>query len=286
MKPKIFFIEGNPGSGKTTYAKRLSQSLTEKGYHVKMYQEGDLHPIDLAWCAILTKDEYYGILAHYPLLKDEIIGLTQPMDDLFVVAYTKVNPKIAPQSFYKELSNFEIYQNYSLKYFKDMHHKLWNRFGNEALNDTIYIFECVFIQNHINELILKFNLDKSSIIQYFDDLISPLRVLDPYILFIEQKDVEVCINHISDERKTDDPTKFKDWFDLVIDYFHNTRFANELGYTNYQGIIKYFIDRQNLSLELLSKLNLSHNILELYQDFDDVYQRLESRALLYLKQKS
>lgn len=286
MTPKIIFIEGNPGSGKTTFAKRLAQSLTQKGFNVKMYQEGDLHPIDLAWCAILTKDEYQMILNHYPMLKDDMMKLTQTMDDLYVVAYTKVNHNIAPQSFYQELSNHEIYRSPSLQHFKEMHLKLWNRFVDTALNDTVYIFECVFIQNHINELILKFNLDKASIIQYFKDLITPLEVFNPYLIFIEQKNVEACIQHISHERKTDDSSKFKDWFDMVIDYFESMPYSKYLNYTDYTGIIQYFIDRQALTIDILKSIKIRKNILELYNDYNDVYHKLECKVLSLLKHSS
>ncbi|MEC9484926.1 MAG: adenylyl-sulfate kinase [Candidatus Izemoplasma sp.] len=77
----IIFIEGNPGSGKTTYAKRLKTTLENKGYKVKQYQEGDLHPIDLAWCAIVDESTYVDILNRYPMLENDIKQYTKHIDD-------------------------------------------------------------------------------------------------------------------------------------------------------------------------------------------------------------
>ncbi len=274
MKPKIIFIEGNPGSGKTTFAKRLEASLIDMGKTVKMFQEGDLHPIDLAWCAILDEVKYQQVISDYPMLKDDLLRLTKKINDNYVLAYTKVNHRLAPKSFYDSMGSYEIYRSETLAPFKDIHQKLWYDFSKNIEHDTIYIFECVFIQNHINELILKYHLSNQAIFDYFMDLITPLISLNPMLFFVEQKDVRQCISRVADERKTDDPAKFKDWIDLVIEYIEDTPYATKLGYTGYEGIIRYFKDRQALSLELIKRLPISSTILLLENNYDDLFKQM------------
>jgi hypothetical protein len=271
---KIIFIEGNPGSGKTTFAKRLETILSAMGQSVKMFQEGDLHPIDLAWCAILDHKNYQKILHDYPMIKEDILKLSKKLEDDYVIAYTKVDHKIAPREFYDHMATFEIYQTKTLKPFQDTHQKLWNAFPGSMDRDTIYIFECVFIQNHINELILKYHLTEEEIFQYFNELIKPLVPLNPIVFFIEQLDVKQSIEHVAKERKTDDKTKFKDWIDLVVDYIEDTPYALKLGYTGYEGIIQYFKDRQTLSLKLLNEIPVTSMILSLNNNHDELFSMM------------
>ena len=52
-----YFIEGLQGSGKSTLVARLSERLPEH----KVFREGDYSPVELAWCAYLTEEEYEKI---------------------------------------------------------------------------------------------------------------------------------------------------------------------------------------------------------------------------------
>ncbi len=279
MNSKIIFIEGNPGSGKTTFAKRLETALLQMGKTVKMFQEGDLHPIDLAWCAILEPSIYQKTILDYPMLKDDILRLSKKIGDQYVVAYTKVNGKLAPKSFYETMANYEIYRSESLEPFKAIHQKLWREFPSSMDPDTIYIFECIYIQNHINELILKYHMKEEEIVTYFKDLIEPLIPYHPTLFFIEQNHVEHCIQRVANERKTDDPTRFKDWLDLVIEYIENTPYASKLGYTGYDGIIRYFNDRQTLSLKLLESLPMTSKVLLLDHNYDELFEQMLTTVL-------
>ena len=56
-----YFIEGLQGSGKSTLVEKLS-----KKYPVcTVFREGDYSPIELAWCAYVTKDKFDEILEKY-----------------------------------------------------------------------------------------------------------------------------------------------------------------------------------------------------------------------------
>ena len=61
MKKNIF-IEGLQGSGKTTLLRNLSKKYPE----YKAYYEGDMSPVELAWCSYMTKGEFEKVLSEYP----------------------------------------------------------------------------------------------------------------------------------------------------------------------------------------------------------------------------
>ena len=65
-----YFIEGLQGAGKST----LLQNLSEKLQDHSVFREGDYCPVELAWCAYVTDEQYQSILQTYPDLKNEIIS--------------------------------------------------------------------------------------------------------------------------------------------------------------------------------------------------------------------
>ena len=279
----IIFIEGNPGSGKTTFSNRLKTVLEDQGYTVKHYQEGDLHPIDLAWCAIVDEKTYHDILKRYPQLESDIKRHTKVIDGKYIFAYTRVDYEQAPKAFYDEMATYEIYREKALAPFKTWHHKLWQDFSNNLDERSVYIFECVYLQNHINELILKHNVSHDEQIAYFNELMAPLEKHNPHLFFIEQTDVEAAINHVAEERKSPDPDKFPDWFDRVIDYIGDLPYASELGYTEYDGVMQYFKDRQTLSKKVIESLPITSYVLPLDGDHDVVFNQIKEQTLNTLK---
>lgn len=58
---KLWLIEGIPGSGKSTAARKLGQNL-----HAQVYNEAELHPCDLAWHAVLSRAELDAFIARHP----------------------------------------------------------------------------------------------------------------------------------------------------------------------------------------------------------------------------
>ena len=58
---KNIFIEGIQGMGKSTLLNAISNAIPE----LHVCREGDYSPIDLAWCAWMTKAEYEQMLDHF-----------------------------------------------------------------------------------------------------------------------------------------------------------------------------------------------------------------------------
>lgn len=75
---KNIFIEGIQGSGKTTLLRKLSGMHPE--YHV--YYEGDISPVEMAWCSYMGKDDFARILTEYAYVKDEILKYTKQEGDI------------------------------------------------------------------------------------------------------------------------------------------------------------------------------------------------------------
>jgi adenylate kinase family enzyme len=274
MKHQLLFIEGLPGSGKTTYANKLKKYYESKGFRVVQFSEGDLHPIDLAWCSIMDKEQFEHILKKYPVLKDEILRLTKKENDQFITAYTRVRHEEVRQAFYDEMKTYEIYRAKDLNTFLEEHLKRYEYFSKHYDQNTLYIFECIFLQNHITELILNYNQDKEQIIEYFQKLIKPLKNLNPMMFYIYQNDIKHIFNKTIEERRTDQPEKYRDWIDEVIIYLESTNFAKSLNFLGKDGMLRYGKYRQDLEQKVMKKINIDYKVFELDHDYDKVFEKM------------
>ena len=137
------FIEGIPGSGKTTLLEKLSQRLPDYNF----YREGDISPIELAWCAYVSEETYEKILSRFPELYDDIQKFTQKEKEYYIIAYTKIHT--GNIEFYQYLEKFELYSGRrTIEEFTDIVYKRYL-----AFQSTGNVFECSFFQNIIDEFI-------------------------------------------------------------------------------------------------------------------------------------
>ena len=270
---KAYFIEGIPGSGKTTYAKRLYDHFKAKGESVELYNEGDLHPIDLAWCSIIKTDTFNKLTEKHSVYRDQILSHSKFIEDIVITAYTKVEVDDKDVSFFDDFSHYEIYRTKDFSHFRDTHLTLWETFNQTHKKDTTYIFECIYLQNHINELKLKFSLSETDMIDYFQDLMDKLSKFETTILYIKPLNIKATFDKVIEERKSNNKN-YKDWIDQVIEYLEGTKLGKKLGYVGYDGALKYFIDRQKLECDLLRNLTTKKVIFEQKEDYDIVFNMI------------
>ena len=270
---KTYFIEGIPGSGKTTYAQRLYDHLQSQGESVELYSEGYLHPIDLAWCSIIRTDKFNALTEKYSAYRDQILTHSKFMKDTVVTAYTKVKVDDQDSAFFDDFSPYEIYRTKDFHHFRDTHLALWETFNDSHEEDTIYIFECIYLQNHINELKLKFSLAEDDMLEYFQQLLDKLSNFETTVFYIKPLNIKETFDRVIDERKSNNEN-YKDWIDSVIEYLEGTKLGKELGYIGYNGALRYFKYRQKLECNLLKKLAINKVIFEQHGDYDIVFDMI------------
>ena len=144
MKNHIF-IEGLQGSGKSTLLRNLSQKFPE----YKAYYEGDISPVELAWCSYMTKEQYEEALRKYAHVEQEMKQFTKQEGDRYIVAYTRILADM--REFYEWMESFEIYNGRVP--FEEFHDIIMNRYRMlEADNKNL--FECSFFQNSMEDMML------------------------------------------------------------------------------------------------------------------------------------
>lgn len=239
---KNVFIEGIQGMGKSTLLSSISTAIPK--FHV--CREGDYSPIELAWCAWMTKKEYEEMLKRYEPLKDEIIKNTVEDHEHFVVSYTKIITDIP--NFHKDLERFEIYNGRkSLQSLKDI---IFSRYTN--FSQTGYLFECSFFQNMIEDLILFHQLTDDEIVKFYHEFYNKINKERFLLLYLYSDKLEEAINDIKKERCDNQGNEM--WYPLMLNYLICSPYGKKHGYSNFEDMITHFKHRQQLEMRIIEEM--------------------------------
>ncbi len=273
MKHNIIFLEGLPGSGKTTYLRRLKKDLRNK-VEMKMYEEGMINPIDLGYCAVMPHAIYTNYLNRFEAIKDSIEQVSMNHEDFVVTAFTKISRPTLDDPFYHVFGKYQLDQYADFETFKSTYIALWEKFSKNYKDDKLYLYGGAFLQNHFEILYLRYGLSKVEMMDYFKALIKTLKPLNPLIVYIKQQNIKQTIDLTAKKRTKEQTNGYKDWIDMVIDSFDSLPLAKAKGYTGLEGAYRFYEDEQQFELELLNNVSSETLSITLNKNYDHVYYDL------------
>ncbi|MBE6025061.1 MAG: thymidylate kinase [Cellulosilyticum sp.] len=257
MKNRVIIVEGIPGSGKSTCAKKLEELLREKGIKVRLYNEGMAHPVDMAWHAYLTVDEYRALLDQYPQYEKTIKAHTQIEEGYVTIAYTQLEIDWSDRNLVSTLESHEVYDGrVDRETFEKLHLKRWSHF--KMAEDEVAIFECAFLQNQISELMGVHQMPKEYINHYLVQLLQGISQYKPLLIYLTQKEVEETIMHVAKERVSTDKSKRGDWIDMIIRYVEESNYGKTHHLKGVDGVIQFYKDRKAIEIEFLNQMMEQH----------------------------
>lgn len=277
MNSRLILVEGIPGAGKTTTARKIKEKLIDEGKEAMLYEEGMSHPADMAWNACLKEDEYNDFIkkcsemwegSKKSISKEELISRIQRQtrieDNNVILAYTKIDfPEDCYWSLIGDVASKEICDGRkSLDEFRDIHLRRWSKFAEQALlNDNIYIFECAFLQNHIFELLGVYEKSDEEIYLYLKILLETVKSLSPSIVYIEPSSVEDIIIQAANERKSPEGSG-PDWIDEVANWVSNMNFGKSHNLKGIEGVFYFCKERLRIDKLMIEKLNVPVTIIK------------------------
>lgn len=277
MNSRLILVEGIPGAGKTTTARKIKEKLIDEGKEAILYEEGMSHPADMAWNACLKEDEYNDFIkkcsemqegSKKSISKEELISRIQRQtrieDNNVILAYTKIDfPEDCYWSLIGDVASKEICDGRkSLDEFRDIHLRRWSKFAEQALlNDNIYIFECAFLQNHIFELLGVYEKSDEEIYLYLKSLLETVKSLSPSIVYIEPSSVEDIIIQAANESKSPEGSR-SDWIDEVANWVSNVNFGKSHNLKGIEGVFYFCKERLRIDKLMIEKLNVSVTIIK------------------------
>ena len=277
MNSRLILVEGIPGAGKTTTARKIKEKLIDEGKEAILYEEGISHPADMAWNACLKEDEYNDFIkkcsemwegSKKSISKEELISRIQRQtrieDNNVILAYTKIDfPEDCYWSLIGDVASKEICDGRkSLDEFRDIHLRRWSKFAEQALlNDNIYIFECAFLQNHIFELLGVYEKSDEEIYLYLKSLLETVKSLSPSIVYIEPSSVEDIIIQAANESKSPEGSR-PDWIDEVANWVSNVNFGKSHNLKGIEGVFYFCKERLRIDKLMIEKLNVPVTIIK------------------------
>jgi len=242
MKNHIF-IEGLQGSGKSTLLRNLSQKYPE----YKAYYEGDISPVELAWCSYMTKTQYEEALQKYPHVEQEIKQWTLPEGDRYIVAYTRILADM--REFYEWMESFEIYN--ARVPFEQFHDIIMNRY--RALEpDSKNLFECSFFQNSMEDMMLYYQMPEQDIEDFYREAYEILKPKGFQMLYLQSGNIRDNILQIKKERSDENGVEL--WYPLMLKYLQESPYGKTHGFDGLDDMIAHFERRCALEERIIREV--------------------------------
>lgn len=239
---KHIFIEGLQGAGKSTLLNYLQSAFPDS----TAYREGDLSPIELAWCSYLTKNQYDKVCNQYPELVPEFESHSMMDGEHRIIAYTQILTDIP--GFHKDMEQYEIYNgNVSFEEFRDI---ILRRYRN--LGENRDLFECSLFQNAIECMILYYQMKDEEIIQYYREVYEILSTQEIGILYIEVENIRENILNIKTERVDNKGNEV--WFSLLLQYIETSPYGKAHHLQGLEGLVRHLEHRKSLERYLLENI--------------------------------
>lgn len=127
----------------------------------------------------------------------------------------------------------------------------WRSFVAESDKNTIYVFNCIFLQNPMCETMMRFGMEAAASQHYISEIAEIIKPLNPIIIYIDQPDVKEAIDRVLAERGTD-------WLNAVIDYHVSQGYGKQNYLSGYEGYIQCLEERKTRELNILQALGIDY----------------------------
>lgn len=233
------FIEGLQGSGKSTLLTKLTKLYPE--YHA--YREGDISPVELAWCSYMKREDFEEILVKYDYCREQILKKNVQEEEYYITAYTQVLAE--NRTFYEEMEKHEIYN--ARVDFDTFHDVIMKRYAEFEEDNNI--FECSFFQNSIESMMLFYLMTDEAIVDFYREAYDILKTKSFKMLYLDSDKIRENLLQIRKERSDEQGNEM--WYPLMLKYLQESPYGREHGFEGMDDMIAHFERRRKLELQII-----------------------------------
>ena len=253
MNTRLIIVEGIPGSGKTTTAKRIRDWIDGKGMKPLLYLEDSSdHPVDLDNLSYFDEEQYQRFVEKYSDYQQTIEKVSEKSSDGYFVFYRQLhemaNEKI-PEDLFAILYAHDAHDTLPPEKYRALLLERWRRFSAQALeNEVLTIFECCFLQNPLTIFIGKHNHEVNEVKQLIFELAKIIEELNPILICLQGKSVRETIKRAVIERP-------QEWIDHVEAYITGQGYGKAHNLSGQEGIFHFYEMMQKTEAEIMGKLD-------------------------------
>lgn len=236
------FIEGLQGMGKSTLLSKIAGQKPE----YKVCREGDYSPVELAWCTWMNEEQYAAALEKYASIRREIEANTFYEEEHYIVTYTHILTDIP--GFHKDLEQYEIYNG--RRTLQELEQIIFTRYGQ--FQGSGYLFECAFLQNIVEDLILFHQLSDEEILSFYRRLYAIMPKEHFRLLYLYSDRIAENIRVIQEERSDDQGNQM--WYPMMMEYLVNSPYGKAHGYKGFEDLISHLKHRQQVELRIVREI--------------------------------
>jgi len=229
MKHRLIILEGLPCSGKSTISAYISDLLKPKEKVCFVDEGTGDHPADYEFHALAPA----GLLS----------------SDSHIVSLSEFSGEQL-----KQLLPYKIYDGLPWETERPLMLDKWRQFVWNADDDTVYVFNCVLLQNPMCETMMRFDFTEAQSQYYIEEIAEIIRPLNPLVVYLKNDEIADSVRNASLERPG--------WLDAVIDYHVQGAYGKRIGAEGFDGYIQCLCERQRRELNILSSLSLDQIVLD------------------------
>ncbi len=264
MTKRLYIIEGLPCSGKSTISAFVAEKLKDK-YTVCYVDEGTgEHPSDYEFHSFLNEND---MLSFSEEERQKILSVSIKTANGFVVPLSAFSGEL-----FDTLLKYKIYDFLPWETEYPVMLEKWHNFVDSTNDNTVYVFNCVLLQNPMCETMMRFGFPISISKEYIGKIADIIRSLSPVVIYLKNNDIRSSVEKASKERDG--------WLDGVVDYHINGAYGKSINAKGFEGYISCLEERQRRELEILSQLDVESIVIDDPQkDWDRAYRKIQELIL-------
>ncbi len=259
MNHKLYIIEGLPCSGKSTTSAFVADLLKAENPVCFVDEGSGEHPADFEFHAFLFESDLSG----FSVEEQEKIKISaKSMQGGYIVPLPQFEGEL-----FERLLPHKIYDFLPWETEMSVMLEKWRHFCENADENTVYVFNCVMLQNPMCETMMRFGFRLEQSQAYISEIAKIIQPLHPAVIYLKNDDIQASVEKAAKEREG--------WLDAVIDYHVNGTYGKSIGAEGFDGYIRCLEERQRRELEILSALPVTSHVIENPQrDWDDAYDTI------------
>jgi len=283
MNHRLILIEGIPGSGKTLLSEKLANHISRNYIKANLWHEGGYHPANLIdWTAIVPLAELGKIVAAYPDYEEKIRE-NMYIDGDYAILFTKFHIPKKDRGLLDLMGRHGMGRRFEL--YTSLHINKWRKFAkikndnDNPKKDEITIFECAYLQEHIESLMMWMERSETEIIDYMKKLIDAVISLNPLLIYLQQKDVRETIKRVSESKLHEDG-----WAERVSAMYETAPYGKTHNLKGFDGIVEFFTKKKEIDYTVINELPIKTIFIDNDDyDWDAVWQKMKEEIDIELK---